>query len=81
MTKSQKQLNTRELKRKIVSDELAEVRKKKAVYAIVIKENTKEADKISGEGEEKQDFILLSQSNILPCLIVGGGGILQNLDF
>ena len=60
-----KQLNSRELKRKIVCDELAEVRKKKAFYEEVIKQNVKDADKISLEAEEKQDFTLLSQSNTL----------------
>ena len=60
-----KQLNARELKRKVVCDELAEVRKKKACYEEVIKQNTKDADRISSEAEEKQVFALLSQSNSL----------------
>ena len=60
-----KQLNSQELKRKIVGEELAEVRKKKACYEEVIKQNRKDADKISDEAEEKQDFSLLSQSNSL----------------
>ena len=60
-----KQLNAKELKRKIVCNELIEVRKKKACYEDVIKRNTKDADKISNEAEEKQDFTLLSQSNTL----------------
>ena len=60
-----KQFNAKELKRKIVCDELIEVRKKKACYKDVIKQNTKDADKISNEAEEKQDFTLLSQSNTL----------------
>ena len=60
-----KQLNAKELKRKIVCDELIEVRKKKVCYEDVIKQNTKDADKISNEAEEKQDFTLLSQSNTL----------------
>ena len=60
-----KQLNAKELKRKIVCDELIEVRKKKACYEDCIKQNTKDADRIGAEAEEKQDFALLSQSNSL----------------
>ena len=60
-----KELESSELKRKIVSDELIEVRKKKACYEEVMKQNTKDADKISVEAEEKQDFTLLSRANTL----------------
>ena len=44
-------------------EELVEVRKKKACYDEVIRQNTKDADRICIEAEEKHDFILLSQSS------------------
>ena len=56
-------LNARELKRKVVCEELVEVRKKKACYDEVIRQNTKDADRICMEAEEKHDFTLLSQAN------------------
>lgn len=62
---STKKLNSKELKRKVVSDEIVEVRRKKACYEDVIKQNAIDADRISNEAEEKQDFSLLSQSNSL----------------
>ena len=58
-----KVLNARELKRKVVCEELVEVRKKKACYDEVIRQNTKDADRICMEAEEKHDFTLLSQAN------------------
>ena len=48
-----------------MSAELDEIRKKKVCYENVIKQNTKDADRISEEAENNQDFALLSQSNSL----------------
>ena len=39
--------------------------RRRIFYEDVIKQNVKDADKISVEAEEKQDFKLLSQSNSL----------------
>ena len=60
-----KTLNQKELKRKIICDEISEVRKKKSCYEDAIKRNIEEADRISIEAEGKNDFTLLSQANDL----------------
>ena len=60
-----KTVNTKELKRKIICDEIVAVRQKKACYEECIKRNALDADKISNKAEEKHDFSLLSQANDL----------------
>ena len=60
-----KELDAKELKRKIVSEKLEEVRKKKVAHAEVIADNIKEANRMSKEAETNRDFILLTRSNTL----------------
>ena len=60
-----KTVNTKELKRKIICDEIVAVRQKKACYEECIKRNALDADKISNKAEEKRNFSLLSQANDL----------------
>ena len=62
---AKKVLESKDLKRKVVNEEIAAVRKKKACYEDVIKKNDADADKLSKDAEDKQDFSLLSQSNSL----------------
>ena len=47
-----KTVNTKELKRKIICDEIVAVRQKKACYEECIKRNALDADKISNKAEE-----------------------------
>ena len=58
-------MTQKELKRKIVSEELAEIRKKKMAFEESIQRNVADADWISQEAEVKRDFTLLSQANDL----------------
>ena len=60
-----KTVNTEELKRKIICDEIVAVKQKKACHEECIKRNGLDADKISNKAGEKRDFSLLSQANDL----------------
>ena len=59
--RAKKELNAKDLKRKIVSEELDEIRKKKACYVENIDYNIKEVDKVTKEAFEKSDLTLLSR--------------------
>ena len=63
--RAKKMLDEKELKRKVVADEIDAVRKKKGVYEAVIKKNKDDADSLCLEAELKQDLRLLSQANSL----------------
>ena len=67
--KNEKKLNEKDLKRKVVGEEINEIEKKKRFLATNIEDLRKDADEYAFNAAKKQDFQLLGRSNDLRSLI------------
>ena len=67
-TSKEKKVTEKQMKRKIVTNELKQVKQKKIRLQESVCELVKDADKLSLNAEEKNNLRLLSRSNDLPKL-------------
>ena len=69
MQREKRKVTDRDLKRKIVGEEIKEVQQKKIFLSSAIEGLQKDADKYATDALEKKDFILLQRSNDFRDLI------------
>ena len=78
--KNEKKLNEKDLKRKVVGEEINEIQKKKLFLATNIEDLSKDADEYAFKAAKKQELQLLGRTNDLRSLIKTKEGEIDELN-